>query len=148
MILRAFILRLPGRDGHGAYTAEVGGCNCEFAETGAFRASLAEARSDLAAMLARRGAPPERASAVAPRLVYGGAWAEGALERQPGYNPALDPRLRPQQARLLNLLWANAIAAAPHGSGLKVRMPGGEAVVADDDALDALVAMFLSGSSP
>jgi len=38
--------------------------------------------------------------------VYGGAWAPGELERQPGYNPRRDLRSDSAHSRFLNLLWA------------------------------------------
>jgi len=105
--IEASILRVPGEDGRGVYMAEaaVGESNrgTSFVETGEFRQTLNEAMSDLSAILLRHGATPDLRG-IRPRLVHGGTWAPGELERQPGYNPDLDPNVL--AGRFLNLLWA------------------------------------------
>jgi len=103
--VRASVLRVPGRDGCGAYMAEVsfdGGR--DFVEAADFRPAAAEAICDLVVILARHGITD--IPTVRPRLVYGGTWAPGELEKQPGYNPRRDPRSDPARSRFLNLLWA------------------------------------------
>jgi len=103
--VRASVLRVPGRDGRGAYVAEVSfDGERDFVETADFRPTPPEAICDLVTILARHGITD--ISAVRPRLVYGGAWAAGELERQPGYNPRRDPRLSRAYSKFLNLLWA------------------------------------------
>jgi len=103
--VRASVLRVPGRDGRGAYMAEVSFCGeRDFVETADFRPAVAEAIRDLVVILARHGIAD--IPAVRPRLVYGGAWAPGELERQPGYNPRRDLRSDSAHSRFLNLLWA------------------------------------------
>lgn len=104
-VARATLLRVPGRDGLGAYMGEVdipGVCTDETP----LREDFADSLRDLGNALERHGFAV-RPTSLPVKLVYGGAWATGALEDQIGYDPLKDPRVDDACRRFFNLLWAN-----------------------------------------
>lgn len=101
---RATLLRVPGRDGRGAYMGEV--CIAATTDETPLRVNIAESIRDLGDALDRHGFHVRPLSLPA-RLVYGGAWAPGALESQIGYDMLRDPKTGDACRRFFNLLWAN-----------------------------------------
>jgi len=165
-VARASLLRVPGRDGHGAYMGEV--CILDITDEMPLRESIADSIQDLSDALERRGFGT-RSISIPATLVYSGAWAPGALETQVEYDPLKDP-LRVGEAcrRFFNLLWANLpgewkLVAGSHLIGMEVvcHSPRGlttavydssvVARAADDGHLDKLASaaaqVFLISSS-
>lgn len=101
----AALLRVPGRDGRGAYMGEVHIPGIGTDEM-PMRESLADSIRDLGDALERHGFGTRPISLPAT-LMYGGAWASGALESQVEYDPLKDPRVGEACRRFFNLLWAN-----------------------------------------
>lgn len=129
-IATATLLRVPGRDGRGAYMGEVhvpGVCTDEMP----LRESITDSIRDIGDALDRHGFGTRPISLPAT-LMYGGAWAPGALEAQVEYDPLEDPRVGDACRRFFNLLWANlpgrwALRPMTHPKGLVVecRSPNG-----------------------
>jgi len=149
----ASLLRVPGRDGHGAYMGEFhvpGACTDEMP----LRENIADAICDLAGALERHGfAVP--AISLPAKLIYGGAWAPGALETQVEYDPLEDPRAGEACRRFFNLLWVNlpgkwllssairpkgleVVCLSPNGLTTAVYDMGVLASAADSDYIDKL----------
>lgn len=97
---KAGIEIVPGPDGQGAYIAVISNTEFSFGENGElirhkrygqnngpFRKSQEQAEQDLKQMLENGGLPSIGVSKLSPKLGYGGSWSEGALEKQPGYDP-------------------------------------------------------------
>lgn len=91
--ISAEIALVPGEKGTGSYIASIdtttptriGGSS----NHGEFTQSFEQAQADLKRMLEREGYSGLHASRVTkPTLRYGGSWATGVLEKQPGYEPA------------------------------------------------------------
>lgn len=104
-VAKVALLRVPGRDGRGAYMGEIlitGVCTDEMP----LRGSITDSIRDLGDALERHrfGTRPISLPAT---LMYGGAWAPGALESQVEYDPLKDPRVSEACRRFFNLLWAN-----------------------------------------
>lgn len=103
---RVTLLRVPGLDGRGAYMGKVevrGG-----GDKTPLRVDLTDSIRDLGDALERHGFGDAKPASLPAQLVYGGAWAPGALKRQVEYNPLKDPNEKAEVVcrRFLNLLWA------------------------------------------
>jgi len=104
-VARAALLRVPGRDGLGAYMAEVHIPGLGTDEM-PLRGSITDSIRDLGDALERHGFGTRPISLPAT-LMYGGAWAPGVLEAQVEYDPLEDPRVDEACRRFFNLLWVN-----------------------------------------
>ncbi len=123
----ATLLRVPGRDGHGAYMGEVCISGLGTDET-PLRDDLAESIRDLGDALERHGFDTRPISLQA-KLIYGGAWVPGVLETQVEYDPIKDPKVSDACRRFFNLLWANlpgqwTLKPMMQPTGLEVRCIG------------------------
>ncbi len=126
----AALLRVPGRDGHGAYMGEVHIPGLGTDEM-PLREDLTDSLRDLSDALERHGFGTRLISLPAT-LMYGGAWAKGELESQVEYDPLKDPKVDEACRRFFNLLWANLpgqwlLKPMTHQKGLAVecRSPKG-----------------------
>ncbi len=104
-VARVSLLRVAGRDGRGAYMGEIYILDIGTDEM-PLRNDIVESIRDLSDALDRHGFMVSPLS-LPTRLVYGGAWAPGALEEQIGYDPLEDPKTGDACRRFFHLLWAN-----------------------------------------
>ena len=105
-VAKATLLRVPGHDGHGAYMGEVDITPPNITDEMPLRDDLTDSIRDIGDALVRHGFDVRPVS-LPVRLVYGGAWAPGALENQVGYDPLNDPEADEACRRFFNLIWAN-----------------------------------------